>query len=98
MISKMVWNIDDLAAALGRTSSSIRVDLCRKNWNRVPHPTRLAGSLVFRPQDVEAWLEEKAKESGAWIETLPIEESEPPSRRGRGRPKKSKEIKNNSQG
>ena len=65
MLEKIVWNINDLCRALGRTEKSIRADLHRQNWNRTPPPTRLAGTLCWRPQDVTAWLELRAKESGA---------------------------------
>lgn len=92
MTKKIIWNIGDLAEALGRTPSSIRVDLCRKNWDRVPRPIRLAGSVVFRPVDVDAWLAKKAKESGATIEETATPNGEPTSRRRRGRPKKTDKV------
>ncbi len=83
---KLIWNIEDLGSALGRTINSIRNDLHRKNWQRTPPPTRLAGTLVWRPKDVDAWLEQRAKESGAVLDEV---SEHVVSRRRPGRPRKS---------
>lgn len=86
---KMVWNIEDLGAALGRSERSIRIDMHRQNWLRIPPPTRLGGTLAWRPQDVADWLEERAKASGAIVGSP---SNHTLARRKRGRPAKSQKT------
>lgn len=98
MTEKIVWDINDLSNALGRTQGSIRADLHRENWLRTPPPTRLAGTLVWRPQDVNAWLEERARESGAVVELVSGQSDESTPRRRRGRPTNAEKVRRQKQG
>lgn len=71
----------DLAKFLRRTERSIRHDLCRKNWNRIPEPTRLGRQLIWIPQDVRAWLASRSK-------SAPQPAKVAPAKRKVGRPRK----------
>lgn len=92
-MEKLIWDIKELAKALGRTPSSIRADLARRNWSRTPPPIKLAGSLAWRPQDVLNWLEEAARVSGALIEPSVDAEKRMVTRRRRGRPTKAEQLR-----
>lgn len=92
VMSKLLWGVKELAEALGRTPRSIRADLHRELWSRIPRPIRLNGSLAWRPQDVEAWAEEMAIKSGAFCERSSSNRDEAAPRRRPGRPTKEEQL------
>jgi predicted DNA-binding transcriptional regulator AlpA len=59
-IEKM-WDVAGLAAYFER---SVRHDVLRKNWHRVPQPLKLGRNLRWRPSDVQAWVDALAADQG----------------------------------
>lgn len=76
--------IEDLAALIGKTPSTIRtfVSRCDNYRHLIPPPYKLPGSrrLVWYEDDVAQWL----------AATTPV--FPPPKRRGRGRPTKREQL------
>jgi len=62
-IEKM-WDVAGLAAYFERSERSVRHDVLRKNWHRVPKPLRIGRNLRWRPSDVQAWVDALAADQG----------------------------------
>lgn len=55
---KLLWNYAETAKNLSLTEQALR-DLVYKG--RGPHVTRIGRRALFRPGDVEAWVDQKAQ-------------------------------------
>jgi len=63
MIEPQVLTVRKLAFYLGRSEKSVRHDLSRRRWDRIPPPIRLGPrTLVWRVCDVEMFLQNAAME------------------------------------
>ena len=81
----------DLADVLGCTVGALRQRLRR---GLAPQPFRFGSKMVWRPEDIDAWLEQQASAAGAAYSAAPQphnhQPEEDPPRRRRGRPKGSR--------
>jgi len=89
-MEKLVYNIDELAVALGyKSAGAVYKHVNRKNWDAIPPPVRLGTRLVWPCDTVKVWL--SAKNEAALHKTA-IDSpafSPPPQQKKRGRPRKS---------
>lgn len=72
-MEKMILGIPDLAQLMGRTEASIRLDLARKNWYRIPRPVKLGHHATWTLEMVREWYIAQAKEQGITIGQAPPE-------------------------
>ncbi|MHB8975531.1 MAG: hypothetical protein ACYDAI_02560 [Trichloromonadaceae bacterium] len=73
--------VGDLAGLLRRSVRSIRHDLARRNWDRVPQPVRCGRQLYWKQDAVRAWMAALGQPQEKIVE-------QPPRRRP-GRPRKA---------
>ena len=91
MDGEILLNSKDMCRLFKISDEALRQRLLTNSGVTIPKPIRLGRRLFWRPQDVENWLEEQAKKSGA----VPgPEDDPPPPRRRRGRPRKSENANN----
>jgi len=59
-MEKLVYNIDELAVALGfKSVGAVYKHVNRKNWDAIPPPVRLGARLVWPRDTVKMWLSAK---------------------------------------
>lgn len=87
-MEKLVYNIDELACALGfKSVGAVYKHVHRKNWEAIPPPVRLGSRLVWPCEKVKTWLNAK---NDAGTEPQPVVTLPPPPiKKKRGRPRKT---------
>lgn len=93
-MEKLVYNIDELAVALGfKSVGAVYKHVNRKNWDAIPPPVRLGARLVWPCDTVKSWLSAKndaVSGKAIVISTPATQHATPqPQQRKRGRPRKT---------
>jgi len=91
-MEKLVYNIDELACALGfKSVGAVYKHVHRQNWDAIPPPVRLGSRLVWPCDKVKTWLNAKT-DAGIEKATTPqpvVTLLPPPIKKKRGRPRKT---------
>jgi len=82
---RLVYYVRDMSQVLGRSELAIRQLLFKRDWESIPPPFRLGGTLAWKISDVEDFLDQKA--AGVSNVDNRYEKVEPVRRRP-GRPRK----------
>jgi len=89
---RQLLNAQGLSQLLGISVQAVRSYTSRKNWDHVPPPGRFGNLNKWSVRQYDEWLAEKetaAKQEAARQAEL-LDALKP--KRGRGRPRKSKEV------
>lgn len=81
-VSKLVYNINELAPILGFTVPAVHAHLARNNYDAVPPPVYLGRRLAWPVESVNQWLDAKLQAAT----TRSLAQSDQP-RPGVGRPR-----------
>jgi predicted DNA-binding transcriptional regulator AlpA len=83
MLQKRFYNIEDMAAILGKSAAAIYGHLTRKQYEAVPVPIKLGRRLAWVVEAVDKWIEAKAAQAAAQAEAYKAYMKAPAKRRGR---------------